>query len=96
MRSRARWGEVAGLGACLAVVVVAFLGSYAQHKQDHELDMALDNELIRLAEPALANGEKVLQSLPIVNTNLRGPTSISTRQARQAKSLSWRSRDFLS
>ena len=31
-----------------------FLGSYAQHKQDHDLDMALDNELIRLAEPALA------------------------------------------
>ena len=29
MRSRARWGEVAGLGACLAVGVVAFLGSYA-------------------------------------------------------------------
>jgi len=46
-----------------------FLGSYAQHKQDHELDMALDNELIRLAEPALANGEKVQQNLPIVNTN---------------------------
>jgi len=46
-----------------------FLGSYAQHKQDHELDMALDNELIRLAEPALANGEKVQHSLPIVNTN---------------------------
>jgi glutamate synthase domain-containing protein 3 len=46
-----------------------FLGSYAQHKQDHDLDMALDNELIRLAEPALARGEKVLHNLPIVNTN---------------------------
>ncbi len=46
-----------------------FLGSYAQHKQDHELDMALDNELIRLAEPALATGEKVQHNLPIVNTN---------------------------
>ena len=46
-----------------------FLGSYAQHKQDHELDMALDNELIRLAEPALATGEKVPHNLPIVNTN---------------------------
>jgi glutamate synthase (NADPH/NADH) large chain len=46
-----------------------FLGSFAQHKQDHELDIALDNELIRLAEPALANGEKVQHSLPIVNTN---------------------------
>ncbi len=31
-----------------------FLGAYAQHKQDHGLDMALDNVLIGLAEPALA------------------------------------------
>jgi glutamate synthase (NADPH/NADH) large chain len=46
-----------------------FLGAYAQHKQDHDLDLALDNELIRLAEPALARGEKVQHSLPIVNTN---------------------------
>ncbi len=46
-----------------------FLGSYARHKQDHELENALDNELIRLAEPALAEGKKVDQSLPIVNTN---------------------------
>jgi glutamate synthase (NADPH/NADH) large chain len=46
-----------------------FLGAYAQHKQDHDLDMALDNELIRLAEPALARGEAVQHNLPIVNTN---------------------------
>ncbi len=31
--------------------------------------MALDNELIRLAEPALARGETVQHSLDIVNTN---------------------------
>jgi glutamate synthase (NADPH/NADH) large chain len=46
-----------------------FLGSYAQHSQDHELENALDNELMRLAEPALASGEKVSEALPIVNTN---------------------------
>jgi glutamate synthase (NADPH/NADH) large chain len=46
-----------------------FLGSYAIHDQDHELDKALDNKLIRLAEPALTLGEKVHAQLPIVNTN---------------------------
>ncbi len=46
-----------------------FLGSYAIHTQDHELDRALDNELIELAEPALKRGEKVYDELTIVNTN---------------------------
>ena len=34
-----------------------FLGSYAIHEQDHELDKALDNQLIALAEPALTRGD---------------------------------------
>ena len=46
-----------------------FLGSYAIHDQDHELDKALDNKLIPLAEPALTRGEKVQAQLPILNTN---------------------------
>jgi len=46
-----------------------FLGSYAQHQQDHELDRALDNKLMELAEPAIARGEKVHAVLPILNTN---------------------------
>ncbi|NCF33086.1 MAG: glutamate synthase large subunit [Proteobacteria bacterium] len=46
-----------------------FLGSYAIHDQDHELDKALDNKLIPLAEPALTRGEKVRAQLPILNTN---------------------------
>ncbi|MCC5888698.1 MAG: glutamate synthase large subunit [Gammaproteobacteria bacterium] len=46
-----------------------FLGRYAQHPQDHELGLALDNKLIELAEPALARGEKVRIELPVVNTN---------------------------
>jgi glutamate synthase (NADPH/NADH) large chain len=37
--------------------------------QDHGLDMALDNELIRLAEPALEHGEPVVIDLPIRNVN---------------------------
>ena len=45
------------------------LGVYAIHEQDHGLDAALDNELIRLAEPALARGEKVRAELPIINVN---------------------------
>ena len=50
-----------------------FLGSYARHSQDHELDQALDNRLIELAGPALADGgrsgKRVHRKLPIVNTN---------------------------
>jgi len=45
------------------------LGVYAMHAQDHGLDEALDNELIDLAEPALASGERVFQEMDIVNTN---------------------------
>ncbi|MEQ8486622.1 MAG: glutamate synthase large subunit [Pseudomonadales bacterium] len=46
-----------------------FLGSYAIHQQDHELEKALDNDLIELAQPALRRGEKVYDELTIVNTN---------------------------
>ncbi len=46
-----------------------FLGSYAMHDQNHALDKALDHKLIELATPALTNGEKVREELPIVNTN---------------------------
>ena len=37
--------------------------------QDHGLDKALDNELIRLAEPALERGERVSIDLPVRNIN---------------------------
>jgi glutamate synthase (NADPH/NADH) large chain len=46
-----------------------FLGSHQIHMQDHELDRALDNRLMELAQPALKRGEKVYHELPIVNTN---------------------------
>ena len=37
--------------------------------QDHGLHKALDQELIKLSEPALAKGEKVHFEMPICNTN---------------------------
>ncbi|MDJ0768057.1 MAG: glutamate synthase large subunit [Ilumatobacter sp.] len=37
--------------------------------QDHGLDEALDQELIRLAQPAITNGERVDIALPIRNVN---------------------------
>ena len=45
------------------------LGVYRRHEQDHGLAAALDNELIRLAEPALRRGERVRCELPIRNTH---------------------------
>ena len=45
-----------------------FLGSYALHTQDHQLEGALDNKLIELAEPAFTDGVRVHHEMPIVNT----------------------------
>jgi glutamate synthase domain-containing protein 2/glutamate synthase domain-containing protein 3 len=38
-------------------------------EQDHGLDAALDNKLLKLAERALDSGEKVRAELPIINVN---------------------------
>ena len=46
-----------------------FLGSYAQHTQDHQLDRALDNELMKLAQDAIATKKPIYHELEIVNTN---------------------------
>jgi glutamate synthase (NADPH/NADH) large chain len=46
-----------------------FLGAYAIHEQDHQLDRALDNELMALALPVIRKGEKLYDELTIVNTN---------------------------
>ena len=45
------------------------LGVYRQHAQDHGLEGALDQQLIKLAEPALTSRERVRESLPIRNTD---------------------------
>jgi glutamate synthase (NADPH/NADH) large chain len=42
---------------------------YCTKGQDHGLDKALDNELLRLAEPALARQEPVTIELPVSNRN---------------------------
>ena len=45
------------------------LGVYCQHEQNHDLDLALDQHLMELAEPALKTGARVYKELPIKNTN---------------------------
>ncbi|MEE2694025.1 MAG: glutamate synthase large subunit [Pseudomonadota bacterium] len=45
------------------------LGVYRMHDQDHGLENALDNQLIELSEPALANGTPVRKELSIRNTD---------------------------
>ena len=45
------------------------VGVFQSVKQDHCLDLALDNEIIRQAQAAIETGEKVHIELPIINTN---------------------------
>ena len=46
-------------------------------KQDHGLDKALDNQLIKLAQPTLTKREPVKIDLPIINTNRTVGTTLS-------------------
>jgi glutamate synthase (NADPH/NADH) large chain len=48
-------------------------------EQDHGLELALDNRLIELAQPAIDRGERVEIDLPIVNTNRTVGTMLSNR-----------------
>lgn len=46
------------------------VGTYCTKKQDHLLEIALDNtDILTLCAPALERGEKVYAELPIVNVN---------------------------
>jgi glutamate synthase (NADPH/NADH) large chain len=56
---------------------------YHCHTQDHGLDRALDNELIRLASPALENGKAVSIDLPVRNTNRSVGAMLSGQIARR-------------
>ncbi len=58
---------------------------YRTIDQDHGLDLALDNELIRLAKPALEKGEKVDIELPIININRVVGTTLSHEVAKAWK-----------
>ncbi len=49
--------------------------------QDHSIDKALDNELIKLAQPALENGESVNIDIDIQNHNRTFGTMLSGRVA---------------
>ena len=52
-------------------------------KQDHALEKALDNELIRLCQPALERKEKVRIDKPIKNTNRTVGTMLSHEIAKR-------------
>jgi glutamate synthase (NADPH/NADH) large chain len=52
-------------------------------EQSHGLEHALDNELIKLAKPALDKREKVSINLPIVNTNRTVGTMLSHEIAKR-------------
>ncbi|MFM9116150.1 MAG: glutamate synthase large subunit, partial [Planctomycetota bacterium] len=56
---------------------------YNTQSQDHELEKALDNQLIELCQPALERGEKVSIELPIINTNRTVGTTLSYRIAKR-------------
>ncbi len=62
---------------------------YCTIKQDHGLDKALDNEIIKLARPAILRGEKVQIQLPIININRVVGTMLSHElaKARRGKAL---------
>ncbi|HEY2331285.1 MAG TPA: glutamate synthase-related protein, partial [Acidimicrobiales bacterium] len=51
--------------------------------QDHGLDRALDNELIRQAEPALERGERVEIDLPVRNVNRTVGTMLGSTLTRR-------------
>jgi len=56
---------------------------YQCMEQDHGLDKALDNELIRLATPALESGEKVLIEHEVININRVVGTMLSNEVAKR-------------
>ncbi len=56
---------------------------YCTRKQDHGLELAMDNKLIELAQPAIERGEKVRIELPIQNINRTVGTTLSHEVARK-------------
>ncbi|HIF32521.1 MAG TPA: glutamate synthase large subunit [Planctomycetaceae bacterium] len=51
--------------------------------QDHGLDLALDNKLVELAQPAIQSGLEVRFELPIINTNRTVGTILSHTVAKR-------------
>jgi len=59
------------------------VGSYCMKKQDHGLEIALDNELIKRAKPALEHREKVNIDVNIRNINRTVGTMLSAEISRK-------------
>lgn len=58
------------------------VGVYHSKVQDHGLDKALDNEIIKRAKATIENGEKISMELPVVNTNRVVGTMLSHELAK--------------
>jgi glutamate synthase (NADPH/NADH) large chain len=61
----------------------ANVGTYQTMAQDHGLEEALDNEIIRQAQPALDSGKKVKIELPVININRVVGTMLSHEIAKK-------------
>ena len=59
------------------------VGTYQTIEQDHALELALDNEIIRQAQPAIETGQKVNIELPIININRVVGTMLSHQVAKR-------------
>ena len=59
------------------------VGVYCTITQDHGLELALDNQLLELAKPALEDGSQINIELPIVNTNRTVGTILSHNIAKK-------------
>ncbi|HCI86156.1 MAG TPA: glutamate synthase large subunit [Dehalococcoidia bacterium] len=56
---------------------------YHTSLQDHGLDVALDNKLIELAQPAIDDGKQVTESLPVTNVNRTVGATLSGKIAKK-------------
>ncbi len=80
-----RHWKTAGLDLTPVLYVPELPAGTARRKlveQDHGLDRALDNELIRLCAPALERGEPVRAQVPIRNVNRTVGTMLGSRVTR--------------
>ncbi len=59
------------------------VGTYQTIEQDHALELALDNEIIRQARSAIDNGDTVEIELPVINTNRVVGTMLSHEVAKK-------------
>jgi glutamate synthase (NADPH/NADH) large chain len=63
----------------------SYTGIYNQEKQDHGLDAVLDWQLLKAAQPAIDNQERVVASFPIRNINRTAGTILSNEITKKYK-----------